>query len=122
MSQEEATRPAARGQEGPYVCGPTTSGDALYPLSYFPVPPVEGTGVHRRRARRRAARAREANEAVFGLNFLAGYGAPRSERAVDVDNSLHDAAVDNILNLTAADAMLVGDLRRVPNLNLRRFD
>ena len=72
----------------------------LFPLSYLAVPTVEGQGVQRRRARRRAARVREANEAIFGLNFLAGYGISHREHAIDVENSdLQVAAVDDILNL-----------------------
>ena len=44
--------------------------------------------------------------------------------AVLVDDLLvlRHRRIDNVLNLTAADAMLVDDLRHVPNLNLRRFD
>ena len=97
MSHEEATCPTSRGQERPFFHGPTTGGDVLFPLGYLPVPSVDGSGVQRRRARRQAARIREANEAIFGLNFLAGYGTSHREQAAGVGNSLQVAAVDDIL-------------------------
>ena len=99
MSTEAATSPAARGEVRPFLCGPTSSGHGLFPLGYLPVPPVDGSGVHRRRARRRAARSREANEAIFGLNFLAGYGTVHHRAAVDEDNSLQATAVADVLAL-----------------------
>ena len=95
MSHEEAGWSAARDQRRPFLDGPTPVGGTLFPLSYRAVPLVDGTGVHRRRARRRAARAREANEAIFGLNFLAGLGALRVP-AADGDNSLQAAAIRDV--------------------------
>ena len=99
MSNEEAGRPTAPGRTRPFFSGPTAGGDALFPLPYLPVPSVDGQGVHRRRARRRAARIREANESIFGLNFLAGYGPPPDQQAVEAKNSVQAAVIDDILSL-----------------------
>ena len=51
------------------------------------LPIVDGTGRGRRIARRRAARARELNEGIFGLNVLAGYGQALDGKCSTSQNS-----------------------------------
>lgn len=117
MSSECAAPPTARGGGGEFLDGPR-GGDQLFPLRFIEVPEVSGTGRARRRNRRLTARVREANETIFGLNFLAGYGnaigdatadeggidggtGSRQGRSSAASNSLQAAAVSDIHDLVA---------------------
>ena len=79
MTDTGAALPTARGCAASFY-GPT-GGHQLFPLQKVPVPAARGTGRCRRVARRRAAQAREVNEAIYGLNFLCRLWAGQLDRA-----------------------------------------
>ena len=82
---------------GEIWCGPWhATGDKLFPLRFLDVPPVSGRRRERRKTRLAAARVREFNEAVYGLNFLAGYGGPAESS--NAQNSIQEFVTSDIFD------------------------
>ena len=71
-----------------------SSDDKLFPLRFLDVPPVTGRGKKGRKTRLADARVREFNEAVYGFNFLAGYGRPAESSSAQ--NSIQESVTSDI--------------------------
>ena len=106
MIIKDSALPTARGSGGSCGIGPVV-GDQVFPLQYLDVPAVFGKSRARVRSRAAAAKIKEANETIFALNFLAGYGLAARDPSADMNSGqsghVQAAVLSDIHDLVAED-------------------